>query len=293
MSAPERSIHPSLPRRHDPLPRLGRAAPPLVFVHGLPHRLDAVAQGRAAARGRAPLHRARLAAGIARERDGPRRRPHATRARGIVADFIDALELEDVTLVGNDTGGAICQLVATRHPERLGRLVLTPCDAYENFLPPMFRPLQAIARVPGLDLGDRPVAAPDAAAARPQRVRLARQARARPRGHPGLARALAAKPRGPARHRQGAARDLEPLHARGRRAAREFDRPALIAWAPEDHFFKFKYGRAARGRDPGRAAGAHRGLLDLRLRGPARAQRRADRRLRPRDVGQSRRAAAP
>src|SRR5919106_454975 len=67
----------------------------------------------------------------------------------IVSDFIDALGLEDVTLVGNDTGGAICQLVATRHPERLGRLVLTPCDAYENFLPPMFRPLQALARVPG------------------------------------------------------------------------------------------------------------------------------------------------
>src|SRR6266511_2824852 len=67
----------------------------------------------------------------------------------IIADFIDELELETVTLVGNDTGGAICQLVATRHPERIGRLVLTPCDAYDNFLPPMFRPLQAIARIPG------------------------------------------------------------------------------------------------------------------------------------------------
>src|SRR5215212_8545420 len=53
----------------------------------------------------------------------------------LLAGFIEALELEGVTLVGNDTGGAICQLVATRNPERLGRLVLTPCDAYENFLP--------------------------------------------------------------------------------------------------------------------------------------------------------------
>ena len=52
-------------------------------------------------------------------------------------------------LVGNDTGGAVCQLVATRHPERLGRLVLTDCDAYENFLPPMFRPLQVMGHVPG------------------------------------------------------------------------------------------------------------------------------------------------
>ena len=78
---------------------------------------------------------------------------------------MDALELEDVTLVGNDTGGAICQLVATRHPERLGRLVLTDCDAYENFLPPMFRPLQARARA-GRGLGDRAVAAPPRCATR-------------------------------------------------------------------------------------------------------------------------------
>ena len=67
----------------------------------------------------------------------------------IVAAFIEALDLHDVTLVGNDTGGAICQLVVVHHPERVGRLVLTPCDAYENFLPPMFRPLQSLARVPG------------------------------------------------------------------------------------------------------------------------------------------------
>ena len=67
----------------------------------------------------------------------------------LIAGFIAALELENVTLVGNDTGGALCQLVTTRHPERLGRLVLTPCDAYENFLPPAFRYLQLLARVPG------------------------------------------------------------------------------------------------------------------------------------------------
>jgi pimeloyl-ACP methyl ester carboxylesterase len=61
-----------------------------------------------------------------------------------------ALELEDVTLVANDTGGALSQMVVTRHPERVGRLVLTPCDAFENFLPPMFRPLQYVGGyVPG------------------------------------------------------------------------------------------------------------------------------------------------
>ena len=67
----------------------------------------------------------------------------------LIADFMAALELEDVTLVGNDSGGALSQLVAVHHPERLGRLVLTPCDAYDNFPPPAFRPLQAISRIPG------------------------------------------------------------------------------------------------------------------------------------------------
>lgn len=67
----------------------------------------------------------------------------------LIAEFMAKLELNDVTLVGNDTGGALSQLVVTTHAERVGRLVLTPCDAYENFLPPAFRYLQALARVPG------------------------------------------------------------------------------------------------------------------------------------------------
>ncbi|MGA8116353.1 MAG: alpha/beta hydrolase [Actinocatenispora sp.] len=66
-----------------------------------------------------------------------------------VADFLAALDLTDVTLVGNDTGGAICQLVAAHHPQRLGRLALTNCDAYDNFFPPAFRYLQWLARIPG------------------------------------------------------------------------------------------------------------------------------------------------
>jgi pimeloyl-ACP methyl ester carboxylesterase len=64
----------------------------------------------------------------------------------LVADFLDALELENVTLVGNDTGGAICQLVAVHHPARVGRLVLTNCDAYEHFPPPAFKPLAVLGR---------------------------------------------------------------------------------------------------------------------------------------------------
>jgi pimeloyl-ACP methyl ester carboxylesterase len=67
----------------------------------------------------------------------------------LVADFLAALDLTEVTLVGCDTGGVIAQLVATRYPERVGRLVLTPCDLYDNFLPALFKPLQLLARVPG------------------------------------------------------------------------------------------------------------------------------------------------
>src|SRR5688500_12396538 len=59
----------------------------------------------------------------------------------IVADFLEELDLDGVTLVGNDTGGAIAQLVATRHPERLGRLALVTCDAFDNFPPPAAKPL--------------------------------------------------------------------------------------------------------------------------------------------------------
>ena len=57
---------------------------------------------------------------------------------------------DDVTLVGNDTGGALCQIVATRRPERIGALVLTSCDAFDNFPPPFFRDRAAPARIPGV-----------------------------------------------------------------------------------------------------------------------------------------------
>jgi pimeloyl-ACP methyl ester carboxylesterase len=69
---------------------------------------------------------------------------------GLIAELLDRLELDDVTLVGNDTGGALCQLVAAHHPERIGRLVLTNCDAFENFPPATFRlAMRALGRVPG------------------------------------------------------------------------------------------------------------------------------------------------
>jgi pimeloyl-ACP methyl ester carboxylesterase len=67
----------------------------------------------------------------------------------LVADLLAALDLEDVTLVGNDSGGAISQLVALDHGERVGRLVLTNCDCFDVFPPKEFVPMVKAARVPG------------------------------------------------------------------------------------------------------------------------------------------------
>ena len=46
---------------------------------------------------------------------------------------------DDVTLVGNDTGGAICQFLVDTDATRVGRLVLTNCDAFEQFPPASLR----------------------------------------------------------------------------------------------------------------------------------------------------------
>ena len=64
----------------------------------------------------------------------------------ILADFIEALELDDVTLVANDTGGAVAQALVGRHPDRIGCVVLTSCDAFEKFPPTPQKYLEVAAR---------------------------------------------------------------------------------------------------------------------------------------------------
>jgi pimeloyl-ACP methyl ester carboxylesterase len=56
----------------------------------------------------------------------------------MIISFLDALELDDVTLVGNDSGGALSQFLIDTDPTRIGRLVLTNCDAFDKFPPPPF-----------------------------------------------------------------------------------------------------------------------------------------------------------
>ena len=61
---------------------------------------------------------------------------------------MEALELDDVTLVGNDTGGAICQFLLDSDASRIGRVVLTNCDAFTNFPPAPFGQLFKAFRSP-------------------------------------------------------------------------------------------------------------------------------------------------
>jgi len=53
----------------------------------------------------------------------------------LVTEFLDRLDLHDVTLVGNDTGGALVQLLMGDGAARVGRVVLASCDAFDNFPP--------------------------------------------------------------------------------------------------------------------------------------------------------------
>jgi len=65
-----------------------------------------------------------------------------------IAEFLEVLGLKDAILVGNDSGGALCQLVCADHSERVGGLILTNCDALEVFPPKMFAYLKWLAHLP-------------------------------------------------------------------------------------------------------------------------------------------------
>ena len=156
-------------------------------------------------------------------------------------DFIPALDLSDVTIVGNDTGGAICQLMLAADTSRIGAAVLTNCDAFGTFPPLAFAPLFRALRHPGL-------VACIAPALRSKRCGTARsptapcQRAARSRPDPRLDRPLADKA-----IRRDLAKFARGVHPRVLLDAAsrfgQFTGPVRILWGEGDPFFRLKLGR--------------------------------------------------
>src|SRR5262249_60019288 len=63
----------------------------------------------------------------------------------MVEEFLDALSIEQVDLVGNDSGGGIAQIFAASPPQRIRSLTLTDCDVHDNWPPAAFKPFLAMA----------------------------------------------------------------------------------------------------------------------------------------------------
>ena len=126
------------------------AHPPVLFVHGIlvDHRLWVrVAEGLAQRGFRCILPDWPLGSHTTPVNDGADLSPRGIAT--LIRDFIVALGLSDVTLVGNDTGGGLCQFVVDAHPDVVGRLVLTNCDAFDKFPPFPFPVVFALLRGPG------------------------------------------------------------------------------------------------------------------------------------------------
>lgn len=155
----------------------------------------------------------------------------------MILQLLEKLDLEEATVVANDTGGALTQIAAASGSKRIGRLVLTPCDMFDNFLPPMFRPLQRIGSTPaGVFL-----------VVQPMRLRLVRNSPVafgwvakRP-----LPDSVAKDYLGPVLESPGIRRDvskvLKGISSRYTQEAaeklRHFNQPVLLAWASEDRLF--------------------------------------------------------
>lgn len=160
-----------------------------------------------------------------------------------IADLIDgflaALELDEVTIVGNDSGGAMSQVLVTRHPQRVARLVLTNCDTHENFPPGIFKAMPPLAKLPG---GMTVLAAPF-------RVGALARAAFRPFSKRPIPAELVASWMEPGLHDPGVKHDVQKvtigMNKRHTLEAAEKLRgselPLLLAWAPGDRFFPISY----------------------------------------------------
>jgi pimeloyl-ACP methyl ester carboxylesterase len=156
-----------------------------------------------------------------------------------IAAFLEKLDLEDVTIVGNDSGGAMSQVLVTRHPERIGRLVLTNCDTHENFPPGIFKTMPPIAALPG---GMAVLAAPF-------RIPALARAAFKPFSKKPISPDLVASWMQPGLHDPEVKRDVKKVTTgmnkrytlEAAEKLRTSDLPVLLTWAPGDRFFPLKY----------------------------------------------------
>lgn len=154
-------------------------------------------------------------------------------------DFLAALDLDDVTLVGNDSGGAICQVLVARRPARIGRLVLTNCDTHDNFPPGIFKALPPLAKLPG---GVTMMALPFRL---PAVTRLAFRPFAKTPPPAGLIESWARTAIEDKSIRRDLGKVTRGMDKKHTLAAAERLRgsgfPLLLAWAPGDLFFPISY----------------------------------------------------
>ena len=123
--------------------------PPVLFVHGIlvDNRLWVEVAERLARQGfRCFLPNWPLGSHTIPVNDGADLSPRGVAT--MIHDFIASLGLSDVTLVGNDTGGGLCQFLIDAYPDDVGRVVLTNCDAFDKFPPFPFTMVFAMLRGP-------------------------------------------------------------------------------------------------------------------------------------------------
>lgn len=160
----------------------------------------------------------------------------------MIAELLETLALDDATIVANDTGGALAQLLAAHHPERVGRLVLTNCDSFENFPPKTLRPvIKGLANVPG-------AVATLEVLGRLQPVRRASMDIARLAVDPipdELVRSWVAPLRDKEVRRDLVTflRGISPKYTlEAAERLKTFQRPVLLAWGTEDRYFPVQDG---------------------------------------------------
>ncbi|MEQ8146725.1 alpha/beta fold hydrolase [Streptomyces sp. OP7] len=218
----------------------GGEGPVVVLLHGLLHDAsvwrNVVAELRADHRILAPT----LPYGA--HRRPMTRPPTPDLVNELIAEFLDRLDLTDVTLVESDCGRA--QTVAARHPERLARLVLISCEAFDNYPPGLpGRMIRLACRVPGgvpflvRTLGSKPLrrlpVGLGALTKRPVPDEIVDRWLRPLRTDPAIRRDF--------RHYNTHVRRTELLEAA--QGLRYFDRPALIVWATEDLMMPREHGR--------------------------------------------------